>query len=108
MIVTNVAEPKPCSISCKYTRWVRLDVAAAGTLTVDTMGSSFDTVLGLYSGGYDWDFATATAITCNDNAPGSTKSRVTAVIGAGTYVWAQVGGKGTVRGTIKLNYNLAP
>lgn len=108
MSVTNASEPKPCSISCKYTRWVRLDVAAAGTLTVDTMGSSFDTVLGLYSGAADLDFATLTSITCNDNAPGSTRSRVTASIGAGTYVWVQVGGKGTVRGTIKLNYHLTP
>ena len=108
MSVTNVSEPKPCSVACKYTRWVRLDIAQSGTLTVDTMGSGFDTVLGLYYGQAELDFSTLGAITCNDNAPGSTRSRVTAAIAANSYVWAQVGGKGTVRGTIKLNYHLAP
>ena len=108
MLVTNVAEPKPCSVACKYTRWVRLDAATTGTLTVDTMGSSFDTVIEAYLGTAEFGYPTSGSIGCNDNAPGSTKSRLTVPVTAGDYVWVEVGGKGTVRRTIKLNYNLAP
>ncbi len=108
MTITNIAEPKPCSISCKYTRWVRFDITASGTLTLDTVGSSFDTVLDVYSGAAGFGYpAGGTSLTCNDDATG-TKSRVTLSVTPGQFIWAQVGGKGTVRGTIKLNYYLAP
>jgi hypothetical protein len=104
----DAGEPNPCSITCTYTYWARLDIIANGTLSVDTTGSAFNTVLGLSVGTTNLNYATLSALGCNDDFGGTTRSKVTAIVTAGTTVWAQVGGKNGSRGSLKINYHLAP
>jgi hypothetical protein len=107
--IAEAAAPKPCNITCTYVYWYRFEVKAPGTLTVDTVGSSFNTVLGLYSSlTTNLVYTYLTSLGCNDDFAGGTKSRVIVPVAANTTVWAQVGGKNTARGTCKVNFSLQP
>jgi alpha-tubulin suppressor-like RCC1 family protein len=62
--------------------WCRWTAPAAGTVTIDTTGSSFDTTLGVYTG---TSVSALTQVAANDNiGPGNTRSRVTFNATAGT------------------------
>src|SRR5262249_27257867 len=82
------------------TGWYRLTPAASRLLTVDTIGSSYDTVLDVFRG----DCTTKTDIACNDQAVGSSQSRVSFAACAGrTYLIEASAFCGTPGGTLNLS-----
>lgn len=82
--------------------WYRFDTPNhSGTLTLDTCGSSIDTVLSVYSG----TCGSLTEIACNDDcggAPcGATASCLSTVVPAGSY-YIRVSDKGGAAGEVRL------
>ena len=105
---TQSGEPTSSFINSVFTQWVRTlwwkwTAPVTTTVTIDTIGSDFNTYLAVYTG-------TAvnglTAIAQNDNAPGfANVSLVTFTAQAGTEYQIQVGGVrfSTTTGNINLN-----
>ena len=88
------------------TVWWKWTAPSDGVLTVDTIGSSFDTVLAVYSGAEAAAFKDLVPLASNDNADGKPTSKVACPVKAGTWLFLQVGGKGKARGNVVLNYTL--
>ena len=84
--------------------WWRWVATLNGTVTVTTIGSSFDTVLDIFTG---TAVGSLTSVACNDNGSGTASSLTfTAVLG--TEYQIRVGGRsgfggGAATGTIQLN-----
>jgi alpha-tubulin suppressor-like RCC1 family protein len=80
--------------------WCRWTAPAAGTVTIDTTGSSFDTTLGVYTGAA---VNALTQVAANDNiAAGNTRSRVTFAATQGTVYRIAIDGV-SATGTYVLN-----
>lgn len=69
--------------------WYRWTAPANGIWTFDTQGSSFDTLLGVYTGS---TVAALTEVGSNDNSPGNTWSSVTFYANSGTTYWLAIDG----------------
>lgn len=70
----------------------------AGTLTIDTINSTFDTILEL------WDSCGGSVIGCNDDIGGGVlQSSVTVLVGGGVTVYARVAGFSTATGIHDVN-----
>jgi uncharacterized protein YycO len=67
---------------------------------IDTVGSSFDTLLGVYTGS---SVSTLTTVASDDNSGGSGASKVTFSATAGTYYRIAVDGFNGAAGSVKLN-----
>ncbi len=81
--------------------WYRVKVPTASTLTVDTQGTAFDTVLGVYTG---QAVGSLTLKGANDDAKaGRTYSRVTIQTAANATYWIRVDGKGGKQGLVVLH-----
>ncbi|MCA8952888.1 MAG: hypothetical protein KDE27_25485 [Planctomycetes bacterium] len=74
-----------------------LPAGPMGTLTVDTEGSAFDTVLEL------WDACGGTSIACDDDGGTGLLSSITIAIAGGSTVYARVGGYNTAVGMHNVN-----
>jgi large repetitive protein len=95
--------------------WYSWTAAASGTLVVQTCGStvtSFDTVLGIYTGA---TVSTLTSLAFNDDAANCAVgpnngygSSITLAVTAGTTYQIQVDGYGGATGTFFLQYEFAP
>ena len=83
--------------------WWKWSSAGMGTLTVDTAGSGFDTLLAVYTG----DAVNAlTPVAMNDNAPGlGSASRVSFAVQPGTQYQIAVDGYNGATGAITLNWS---
>ena len=103
-------EPIHCGIVGGASYWYGYTPVANGAMTFNTVGSSFDTILAVYSynaavGGY----AGLTPITCqNDQWPGNTSSAVSFPVTGGVLYLIVVDGVNGAHGTAKLNYNYIP
>ena len=109
----ETGEPKPSCLtptaSFGRTVWYRLAPASNGTLTVSTAGSSFDTVLALYSG------SSVSALTpvpngCNDDENRSaavTTSKVTVNLNGGQVYYLQVSGFASAGGAFVVQTSFA-
>lgn len=86
--------------------WYSWNAPSAGVVTIDTHGSNFDTLLGVYTG---TSVSALTSIASNDDDPagGVTTSKVTFSATAGTTYQIAVDGYGGASGTITLNLNFA-
>src|SRR5437870_4007545 len=72
------------------TVWYNFTPSETVTVTVDTLGSDFDTVLAVYTGP---DVSTATQLTCNDDASVATTTSQVQFLGAPATIYrTQVGG----------------
>jgi hypothetical protein len=71
------------------TVWYKLNPAAGTVVTIDTQGSSFDTVLAVYTGSA---VTALTLVACNDDGTGGKQSRVTFTAAGSTEYQVQVGG----------------
>jgi len=93
------------------TLWWKWIAPFSGTASIDTFGSSFNTVLSVYTGSA---VNALTLVGRNDNADASTSaSRVTFNAIAGTEYQIQVGGQGgfggpTAQGDLQLNVTMPP
>ena len=87
------------------TRWYSLTTTGAGTAVIDTVGSSFDTVLGVYTGS---SIDSLSRVTYNDDhyidGVYSPRSRVQFATTASTTYWVRVASWGSTRGDIVLNW----
>jgi hypothetical protein len=73
-------------------------LATSGWLTLNTLGSDYDTVLEVFSGPASPTFAALTSVACNDDAASGTRqSELTIPVSAGThyYIVARTYGAGT-------------
>lgn len=103
-------EPFHCGHEGGASYWYRYTAEAAGELWFDTYGSSFDTVLAVYTfnpplAGYDGLIPVA----CNDDEPlAEGRSRVTFPAVAGRDYLVVVDGKEGARGKVVLNWAFTP
>src|SRR5207247_9217150 len=81
--------------------WYACTAPTAGSVTVDTIGSSFDTLLAAYTGS---SVSALTTIASNDDASG-TQSRITFTAAAGTTYRIAVDGYGGASGSVTLNWS---
>jgi hypothetical protein len=95
-------EPGPsCVTSVSHTVWFRFTPSAMTQVTVSTVGSSFDTVVGVFTGSA---LNGLTRIACDDDSGGNATSRLTFPATAGTTYRIQVGSFSTSNGgTLVLN-----
>ena len=92
-------EPRPCG-SIGATVWYTWTPTTSGTYTVDTSGSSYDTVLAIYTGS---SLTGLTSRGCNDDISTSDlDSRLTLSFTAGTTYRIQAGGYNGATGTLVL------
>ena len=85
--------------------WYRWTAPASGLAAIDTVGSSFDTVLAVYSGS---TLGTLTRLTQDDDSGGGRTSLVNFAATAGTTYYFAVGGSTSgARGALVLNWQLS-
>jgi hypothetical protein len=103
---TSSTEPLPCRVLGGASRWLLLQPTETATLRVDTIGSTIDTVLGVFVG------ASAATIVplpngCNDNgAADGLRSLVQFTAQAGVSYYIQADGKSGTNGIIRINWAL--
>lgn len=84
------------------TRWYVISPTTNGTLYVNTNGSSFDTVLGVFSGA---SVSTLTELAKDDNSGLSAQSALSVAVTANTRYYIQVGGfSASATGSISLEW----
>lgn len=82
--------------------WYSWTAPAAGAVTIDTIGSSFDTLLGIYTG---TSVAALNVVASNDDAAGGLQSKVTFTAAAGVTYRIAIDGYNAANGSIKLNWS---
>ena len=103
---TEPAEPACFTAnSNSASAWWTWTAPTSNTVTLDTFGSSFDTVLGVYTGN---TLATLVNIDCEDDTNTSVQSSVTFEADAGTTYRIQVSGFNDAGGDITLNITGPP
>ena len=85
--------------------WYRWTAPAAGSVTVDTFGSGFDTVLGIYTG---TTVNALTPVASNDDSGGGVQSKATFTATNGVVYRIAVDGKAAASGSVKLNWVQVP
>jgi IPT/TIG domain len=89
--------------------WYQIKAPSNGTLAIDTNGSSFNTVVGVYTGSASSSVGNLHEEASNDNAhDGVTYSRVSTPAVKGKTYWVKVDGKAGAQGAILLHASLAP
>lgn len=90
--------------------WYKVTPSSSGTLTVDTIGSNFDTVLAVWTGSTP---ASLTSVACNDDIsyPSNVQSRVQASVTAGQVYYIEAagysgGGNLTIHATLPVSSNI--
>ncbi len=107
--ISDPAEPLHCGLYGGASYWNTYTPTVSGTLTFNTRGSTYNTILAIYTynaaiGGY----AGLVPVTCNNDAPGFLTSEVTFPAVAGTKYFVIVDGVNAARGTVALNYYYTP
>lgn len=81
--------------------WFSYKVGCAGTLTIDTLGSSYDTVLSVHSA---CPGTLANQIACDDDSAGGNSALVTVPVAAGQTVFVRVAGFNGAFGYYQANF----
>ncbi|MGI8809038.1 MAG: Calx-beta domain-containing protein [Acidimicrobiales bacterium] len=81
--------------------WYRWTAPATGTVSFDTVGSNFDTLLAVYTG---TAVNALTAVASNDDTGGGLQSKVTFNVTSGVVYRIAVDGYNGLNGTVKLNW----
>ena len=97
----EAGEPAHAGLAATSSVWWRFAPPTKGLLTLGTAGSSFDTVLGLYSGYYVGEL---TEVAANDDRDGDPWSGLTAEVEAGKTYYVAVDGRGGQSGAVVLGY----
>jgi hypothetical protein len=103
---TDPAEPAHCGVPAGASYWLMYQPPSDGTITLDTIGSSYETALEVYTyEGTPQSYQDLISVGC-DHVIGPGRSRVqTPVLKKRPYLIA-VNGVAGARGTARLNYNL--
>jgi hypothetical protein len=96
----EAGEPAHASNVAVKSVWWTWTAPQAGRATIDTIGSSFDTVLGIYTG---TAVNALTTVASDDQGGGNNTSRVTFTATAGTTYQIAVDGWQGAAGSVKLN-----
>ncbi|MBW4682373.1 MAG: hypothetical protein KME19_20105 [Microcoleus vaginatus WJT46-NPBG5] len=99
----EVGEPNHAGFTGGTSVWWSWTAPVARTATIDTFGSNFDTMLGVYTGS---SVSGLTAIAGNDDSNDTTQSQVTFNPVAGTTYRIAVDGYNATQGNIVLNYQI--
>jgi hypothetical protein len=97
-------EPNHAGNSGGASIWFSWTAPANGTATVDTLGSSFDTLLGIYTG---TAVNALTTVASNDDCCGGRQSQVSFSAMAGTTYQIAVDGYNGAKGSVNLDWSLA-
>ena len=97
----EVGEPNHGGYNPSASIWYRYTSTSAGSLIVDTRTSSFDTLLGVYTGSA---VNALTTLATNDDAPGGTWSRVTITVEPGVTYFIAIDGYNRRTGSTLLNW----
>jgi hypothetical protein len=100
-------EPVHCNVPGGASEWYAIQAESDGMLTVDTVGSAFDTVLAVYTDpGDTGTLEGLVSVACNnDIVPGSDpQSAVTFPCARGVIYFVAVDGVGGATGMAVLNY----
>ena len=101
----EIGEPYHGISSATNSVWWKWTATTAGSMTITTEDSGFDTGLGVYTGG---SVSALTKITDNDdNGAGGLWSSVTFTAVAGTTYYIAVAGCNGATGSVKLNWSLS-
>jgi hypothetical protein len=84
--------------------WWKWTAPATGSVTFDTVGSSFDTMMAAYTG---ISMGALTRLAQDDDGGGNLKSLITFAVNAGTLYHVAVDGWSGANGSITLNWSLA-
>jgi hypothetical protein len=105
--VVDPTEPAHCGVSGGSSYWLIYQPPANGTITLDTVGSAYDTVVQAYTyNGALNSYADLVPISCDDNSAGNGAGRVSfPAVKTRQYVVAVEGVAGA-SGLGYLNYNL--
>ena len=84
--------------------WYEFNPTSSGTYTIDTIGSSFDTVMAVYQAPNCGSVSSANQIACNDDlSPGIRPSLVNINATAGLKYFVRIGGYNSAVGNGRLN-----
>jgi hypothetical protein len=103
---TSPTEPLPCHVLGGASRWLVLQPSATATLRIDTIGSTVDTILSVFTGSNPLSIVPLPD-GCDDNGAGDgarSLLRFTAQAGTNYYVHADT--KGGTNGIIFINWGL--
>ncbi len=98
----EAGEPNHAGNGGGHSVWYRWTAPTAGTATIDTVGSPFDTLLAVYTGS---SVATLSLVAGNDDSGGVLTSMVSFSASAGTVYRIAVDGYGGATGGITLNWS---
>ncbi len=104
---TEDGEPNLCGIIGGASQWFTYECPADGTLVVSTEGSSFDTLLGVFTGPGN-SFESLVLIACdNDGGTDRKTSRTRLKATKGTSYYVAVDGVNGASGNVHLTYTLS-
>jgi hypothetical protein len=104
---SSEGEVNPCGTIGGASRWITLVPSATATLAIDTLGSTFDTLLAVFEATVPGDLTTIQLVACNDNGAGDgARSRVVFPATGGTSYYVRVDGKSGISGLVQLNWAL--
>ena len=101
----ETSEPRHAGNGGGASVWWKITPTAAGRVTVNTAGSSFDTLLAVYTGS---SVSQLTTITSNDDTGATLQSAVSFTATAGTTYYIAVDGYDGATGSIVLAYTGGP
>ena len=102
----ELGEPNHCGVAGGASCWFLYQAPRTGTMLIDTEGSTFDTVLAVYTGP-GTDFASLVPVACdNDSGSNGKWSKVMFMATAGMTYYFAVDGVLGATGTVKLHYVL--
>ena len=101
----EAGEPNHAGNRGGHSIWWRFTPRWNGTMTIDTQGSTFDTLLAAYTGSA---VSALTQVAANDNAGTATWSRVSFAVTAGTTYRIAVDGRGGRTGNVTMAFSGQP
>ena len=103
---TQSGEPNNCSTPGGASSWTSLQPPENGILEIDTTGSNFKTILGVYTGN-GTDFSSLVQVACNvATGTGTNDSRLSFAAAANTTYYVSVDGVDGAYGKVVLNWSL--
>ena len=108
LAVVDTNEPPHCGVTGGKSYWLNYQPPTNGTITLDTLGSSYDTVMECYTyNGAPTNYASLISLGCADNSfvTNGASQLVIPVVSTRQYLVVVAGVNGAA-GTASLNYNL--
>jgi uncharacterized repeat protein (TIGR01451 family) len=103
---TQSGEPNSCQNVGGSSSWTSIQAPNNGILSINTTGSSFVTILGIYTGNGN-DFSSLTQIACSVGSTTNSNSSVSFAATSNTVYYIAVDGVNRAYGTVVLNWNLS-